>query len=202
MPKITVPAFNPSTDAEMKETNKGESVESEKQTLTLAAASALTSLCSNSPSPTENVTQEKCGEGSDNDRSIGEDQGCVDKKYDDDDDIPMTFPQRVSLSVLSVGKIRLYLLNLTFSLLKNYSQLMEILSDETHSEIITWLPHGKAFIIYQKKKFANEVLPRYFKQSKYTSFTRKLNRWGFIRVTRGPETGAYYHNVSVVYFSF
>lgn len=28
---------------------------------------------------------------------------------------------------------------------------------------------------------------------KYTSFTRKLNRWGFTRVTRGPETGAYYH---------
>ncbi len=34
---------------------------------------------------------------------------------------------------------------------------------------------------------------RYFKQSKFTSFTRKLNRWGFERVARGPETGAYYH---------
>lgn len=30
-------------------------------------------------------------------------------------------------------------------------------------------------------------------KQKYTSFTRKLNRWGFTRVTRGPETGAYYH---------
>jgi len=77
---------------------------------------------------------------------------------------------------------------------------MEILSNETHSEIITWLPHGKAFIVYQKKKFANELLPRYFKQSKFTSFTRKLIRWGFVRVTRGPETGAYYHNVSTMCF--
>mmetsp|Transcript_32598 Transcript_32598/g.74975 ORF Transcript_32598/g.74975 Transcript_32598/m.74975 type:complete len:274 (+) Transcript_32598:102-923(+) len=70
---------------------------------------------------------------------------------------------------------------------------MEILSNEEHQDIITWLPHGKAFIIYKKKKFAAEVLPKYFKQSKFTSFTRKLNRWGFSRVTRGPETGAYYH---------
>jgi len=37
------------------------------------------------------------------------------------------------------------------------------------------------------------TLPKYFKESKYTSFTRKLNRWGFSRVTRGPEAGAYYH---------
>lgn len=70
---------------------------------------------------------------------------------------------------------------------------MEILSNEAHHDVIGWLPHGKGFIIYKKKKFAAEILPLYFKQSKFTSFTRKLNRWGFTRVTRGPETGAYYH---------
>ena len=36
---------------------------------------------------------------------------------------------------------------------------------------------------------------RYFKASKFTSFTRKLNRWGFTRVPRGPETGAYFHKL-------
>lgn len=70
---------------------------------------------------------------------------------------------------------------------------MEILSGDEINDVISWLPHGKGFIIYKKKKFAAEVLPVYFKQSKFTSFTRKLNRWGFTRVTRGPETGAYYH---------
>jgi len=70
---------------------------------------------------------------------------------------------------------------------------MEILSTEEIGDVIAWLPHGKGFIIYKKKKFASELLPLYFKQSKFTSFTRKLNRWGFTRVTRGPETGAYYH---------
>lgn len=70
---------------------------------------------------------------------------------------------------------------------------MQVVSDPTSDDVIAWLPHGKGFIIYKKKKFASDVLPNHFKQSKYTSFTRKLNRWGFTRVTRGPETGAYYH---------
>jgi hypothetical protein len=72
-------------------------------------------------------------------------------------------------------------------------QLMQIVSDESTNDVVAWLPHGKGFQIYKKKKFASDVLPKAFKQSKYTSFTRKLNRWGFTRVTRGPETGAYYH---------
>lgn len=70
---------------------------------------------------------------------------------------------------------------------------MEILSNESHADVVSWLTHGKGFMIYQKKRFAAEVLPNYFKQAKFTSFTRKLNRWNFARITRGPETGAYYH---------
>lgn len=70
---------------------------------------------------------------------------------------------------------------------------MEILGDKANENVITWLPHGKAFIVYQKEKFANDILPRYFKETKYTSFTRKLNRWGFERINKGPEVGAYYH---------
>jgi hypothetical protein len=70
---------------------------------------------------------------------------------------------------------------------------MEVLNDKANESIITWLPHGKAFVIYQKEKFASDILPRYFKETKYTSFTRKLNRWGFERIKKGPEIGAYYH---------
>jgi len=72
-------------------------------------------------------------------------------------------------------------------------RLYDILSDERNNASIGWLPHGCGFIIKNRKRFAAEVLPRYFKQTKYTSFTRKLNRWDFTRVTRGPELGAYYH---------
>jgi len=86
---------------------------------------------------------------------------------DKEDEVPLSFPQK----------------------------LMEILGSDEAADIISWLPHGKGFLIYKKKKFATDILPKFFKQSKYTSFTRKLNRWGFIRVTRGPETGAYYHKL-------
>lgn len=73
-------------------------------------------------------------------------------------------------------------------------QLMEVLSNERLSDVVSWLPHGQGWIIHDKKRFAVEVLPVYFeKKSKWTSFTRKLNRWNFTRVTRGDEVGAYYH---------
>jgi len=73
------------------------------------------------------------------------------------------------------------------------SQLYAAISNEDNSNIISWMPHGRGFMIYQKTSFANEIMPKFFKQSKFTSFTRKLNRWGFSRVSRGPEAGAYYH---------
>lgn len=57
-------------------------------------------------------------------------------------------------------------------------RLMEILSDERYHESICWLPHGRAFIIRNRKLFAATVMPRYFsRKAKYSSFTRKLNRW-------------------------
>lgn len=62
---------------------------------------------------------------------------------------------------------------------------MEILSIEEYHDIIRWLPHGKGFIIADKKRFADEVLPKHFKQAKFTSFTRKLNRW-FVGVVFVP----------------
>ena len=79
---------------------------------------------------------------------------------------------------------------------------MEVLSHPAVNDTIAWLPHGRGFIILQKRKFSLDVMPNYFKHSKFTSFTRKLNRWGFTRVSRGPEMGAYYHKVSFHLFVF
>jgi D-serine deaminase-like pyridoxal phosphate-dependent protein len=71
---------------------------------------------------------------------------------------------------------------------------MEILDNEDYADIISWLPHGRGFVIFRKKAFELKILPKHFhKQSKFSSFTRKLNRWSYVRVTRGPETGAYYN---------
>jgi hypothetical protein len=72
-------------------------------------------------------------------------------------------------------------------------RLMEVLHDTSNQDSIAWLPHGRSFIIVDRQKFCNFTLPKYFRKTKFTSFTRKLNRWNFSRVTRGPEIGAYYN---------
>mmetsp|Transcript_5246 Transcript_5246/g.7401 ORF Transcript_5246/g.7401 Transcript_5246/m.7401 type:complete len:563 (+) Transcript_5246:117-1805(+) len=60
-------------------------------------------------------------------------------------------------------------------------KLMKALSCKEHSDIIAWLPCGKKFKIIRPRAFKQEVLPRYFKEAKYSSFKRKLHRWGFER---------------------
>jgi len=50
---------------------------------------------------------------------------------------------------------------------------------------VSWLPEGKAFVIYNIKDFTSSVVPKFFKASKFCSFTRKLYRWGFRQLNRG-----------------
>jgi len=50
---------------------------------------------------------------------------------------------------------------------------------------VAWLPEGKTFVIYNTKEFSNNVVPKFFKASKFCSFTRKLYRWGFRQLNRG-----------------
>ena len=70
---------------------------------------------------------------------------------------------------------------------------MKVLSDKNNAHIITWMPSGKSFSILKPKLFVAEILPDAFKTAKYSSFTRKLHRWGFMRHYRGEEAGAFYH---------
>lgn len=71
--------------------------------------------------------------------------------------------------------------------------LYEIVSDTNNDDIISWLSHGQGFQIHNKQLFAKRILPEYFEGAKFTSFTRRLKRWSFARVSRGPELGAYYN---------
>jgi HSF-type DNA-binding len=73
-------------------------------------------------------------------------------------------------------------------------QLMKVLSEPKFTHIIEWLPSGKSFVIHKPKLFATDILPKHFKSAKYSSFTRKLHRWGFVRHFRGGESGAFFHD--------
>lgn len=77
---------------------------------------------------------------------------------------------------------------------KNFPEtLFAVISEQENAHIISWLPHGQGFVIHDKQRFASMILPRYFDGAKFTSFTRRLKRWNFVRVPRGPELGAYYN---------
>ncbi len=104
-------------------------------------------------------------------------------------------------------------------------RLHALLADPTVRDVITWLSHGRSFVVLRPNVFATHVLPRYFAPEgsnslnarfssanptdgnlvtmmsqtkgvhKYPSFTRKLNRWGFRQISRGPDSGAFCHDL-------
>lgn len=63
--------------------------------------------------------------------------------------------------------------------------------------VVCWQPHGRAFMVHKPKEFVQQVMPHFFNQTKYASFQRQLNLYGFSRLTHGPDKGAYYHGCFV-----
>ncbi|KAL7532069.1 hypothetical protein ACHAXR_004409 [Thalassiosira sp. AJA248-18] len=61
------------------------------------------------------------------------------------------------------------------------------------SAAVSWLPHGRAFIVKDKELFIAKVLLRFFKATKMRSFQRQLNLWCFHRIHTGPDAGAWWH---------
>lgn len=80
-------------------------------------------------------------------------------------------------------------------------KLYEMLSNESSAAeedpncVVSWLPHGRAFIVRKPKLFTSKIMPKYFRQTKLTSFQRQLNLYGFRRITQGADAGAYYHEL-------
>jgi hypothetical protein len=79
-------------------------------------------------------------------------------------------------------------------------KLYDMLCSETSPDgdpncVVSWLPHGRAFIVRKPKMFTSKIMPKYFRQTKLTSFQRQLNLYGFRRITQGADAGAYYHEL-------
>jgi len=73
--------------------------------------------------------------------------------------------------------------------------LLEQIEQDGFGHIVSWQPHGRAFVIHDKKTFVDQIMPNYFKQTKLTSFQRQLNLYGFTRLSRGTDAGGYYHEL-------
>jgi hypothetical protein len=63
---------------------------------------------------------------------------------------------------------------------------------EGYDSVVSW-DGDNGFKVHDKKAFVEEIVPRYFSQTKYRSFQRMLNMWGYERVCEGPRKGAYTH---------
>jgi hypothetical protein len=75
-------------------------------------------------------------------------------------------------------------------------KLHEMLDDTENknmSHIVRWLPDNTSFKVYEMDAFVLYILPAYFRQTKYKSFQRQLNMWGFERILEGQSAGGYSH---------
>lgn len=77
---------------------------------------------------------------------------------------------------------------------KLHRMLLEIEKDGD-APIISFFPHGRAFGIHNPDKFEEKLMPKYYKQSRLSSFQRQLNLYGFTRIISGPDSGGYYHEL-------
>jgi hypothetical protein len=74
--------------------------------------------------------------------------------------------------------------------------LLESVEKEGQEHIISWLPKGNCFRVHDKQRFTDELMQTFFCTSKYNSFQRSLNIWGFLTVRKGPNKG----NISNSFF--
>ena len=72
-------------------------------------------------------------------------------------------------------------------------RLMDMISYKGSEGIIGWTKEGTAFNIISECELSKKLLLLFFKKTKFLSFIRKINRWGFKRVLTGENTGAFYH---------
>ena len=72
--------------------------------------------------------------------------------------------------------------------------MLERVDVDGYEQIVSWQPHGRSFMVHKPDAFVETVMPVYFNQTKFASFQRQLNLYGFRRITQGRDKGAYYHS--------
>ena len=52
-----------------------------------------------------------------------------------------------------------------------------------YNDICSWNDHGRSFVVHDRDRYVQEVMPLYFRQTQFASFQRQLNLYGFHRLS-------------------
>lgn len=74
-------------------------------------------------------------------------------------------------------------------------KLLSIIEDMDTQHLCSWTKSGRSFVVWHPIRFENEVLPRYYKHSNFSSFVRQLNQYGFHKLH--PEAWEFGHPLFV-----
>lgn len=86
--------------------------------------------------------------------------------------------------------------DITFNTMAFPSKLYALLEDaerEGFTNVISWQPGGMSFNVHQQDLFSKAIMQAYFSQTKFKSFQRQLNIYGWKKVQLGPNKGGYEH---------
>lgn len=61
------------------------------------------------------------------------------------------------------------------------SNLWDMVEDPDSNELISWDKDGEHFLIHDRERFEQEILPKYFKHNRFSSFVRQLNIYNFVK---------------------
>eukprot|EP00562_Extubocellulus_spinifer_P008186 CAMPEP_0178503860 /NCGR_PEP_ID=MMETSP0696-20121128/18271_1 /TAXON_ID=265572 /ORGANISM="Extubocellulus spinifer, Strain CCMP396" /LENGTH=435 /DNA_ID=CAMNT_0020133029 /DNA_START=199 /DNA_END=1506 /DNA_ORIENTATION=- len=117
-----------------------------------------------------------------NKNSKGKRRQVAHQYHDHSHDMPSTMPHITRGGVKTPFPVRLH-------------NMLSGVEADGRTDIVSWQPHGRSFLVHKTKEFTDEIMPQYFNQGKFASFQRQLNLYGFKRLTRGPDAGSYYNEL-------
>ena len=100
--------------------------------------------------------------------------------------------EKITSSPMSIGKSEI-----TSTEMKTFpSKLFAILEDEErYSHIVCWMGDGMAWKLIDPEKLEKDVIPNFFDMTKFNSFVRQVNGWGFQRMNGGMGRNIYFHEM-------
>jgi hypothetical protein len=72
-------------------------------------------------------------------------------------------------------------------------QMLQEAEENGQEDVLSFFEHGRTFAIHNLEKFFNDIMPKYFRATRMSSFRRQLQLYGFRAVVEGRNKVGYYH---------